>query len=105
MLHFQAVHNLLDLLSCDQDELKSTPGQQVYHLDDQGQGLYLRTNQIKQLCQCGLITYIKHLFGSCNSGIAPQNDPFLPFSPDEWAQQTNPNEGLLDPTAPRPSRA
>ena len=60
--HFQGIHNLLDLLSWDQEELKSTPAQLVYSLDDHGQGLYLRTNQIKQLC--GLITYMKHLFGS-----------------------------------------
>ena len=31
---------------------------------------------------------MKHLFGSYNSGIAPQDDPFHPFTPDEWTQQT-----------------
>ena len=31
---------------------------------------------------------MKHLFLSYNSGIAPQDDLFHPFSPDEWAQQT-----------------
>ena len=31
---------------------------------------------------------MKHLFGSHNSGIAPQDDPFHSFSPDEWARQT-----------------
>ena len=46
-VHFQGVHNILDLLSCNQDELQTTPAQQVYSLDDYGQGLYLRTNQIK----------------------------------------------------------
>ena len=46
-VHFQGVHNILDLLSWDQEELKATPAQQVYSLDDHGQGLYLRTNQIK----------------------------------------------------------
>ena len=44
-VHFQGVHNILDLLSCDQEELKAVPAQQVYSLDDHGQGLYLRTNQ------------------------------------------------------------
>ena len=68
-----AVHNIMDLLSWDQEELKTTPTQQVYSLDDHGQGLYLRTNQIKQIY--GLKTYMKHLFGSYNSGIAPQDDP------------------------------
>ena len=41
-VHFQGVHNILDLLSWDQEELKTTPAQQVYSLDDHGQGLYLR---------------------------------------------------------------
>ena len=31
---------------------------------------------------------MKHVFGSYNSGIAPQDDPFHPFTPDEWSQQT-----------------
>ena len=31
---------------------------------------------------------MRHLVGSYNSGITPQNDPFHPFSPDEWTQQT-----------------
>ena len=83
---FQGVHYILDLLSWDQEELKPTPAQQVYSLDDHGQGLYLRTSQIKQIC--GLIPYTKHLFGSYNSGIAPQDDPFNPFTQDEWVQQT-----------------
>ena len=58
-IHFQQVHHILDLLCWDQEKLKTTPAQQVYSLDDCGQGLYLRTNQIKQIC--GLITYMKHL--------------------------------------------
>ena len=41
--------------------LKAVPAQQIYILDDHGQGLYLRTNQIKQMC--GLITYMKHMLG------------------------------------------
>ena len=81
-VHFQGVHKILDLLSWDQDKLTTTPVQQVYSQDDHGQ----RTNQIKQIFW--LKTYMKHLFGSYNSGIAPQDDPFHPFSPDEWTQQT-----------------
>ena len=49
-VHFQGVHNILDLLSWDQEELKAVPAQQVYSLEDHGQGLYLRTNRIKQMC-------------------------------------------------------
>ena len=30
---------------------------------------------------------MKFFFGSYNSGIAPPDDPFHPFSPDEWTQQ------------------
>ena len=86
-VHFQGVHNILDLLSWDQEELKAIPAQQVYSLDDHGQGLYLWTNQIKQMC--GLITYMKHVFGAYNSDIDPRDDPFHPFTPDEWSQQTS----------------
>ena len=86
-VHFQGVHNILDLLSWDQEELKAVPAQQVYSLDDHGQGLYLSTNQIKQMC--GLITHMKHVFGAYNSDIDPRDDPFHPFTPDEWSQQTS----------------
>ena len=86
-IHFQGVHNILDLLSWDQEELKAVPAQQVYSLDYHGQGLYLRTNQIKQMY--GLITYMKHVFGAYNSDIDPRDDPFHPFTPDEWSQQTS----------------
>ena len=83
-IHFQGVHNILDLLSWDQEELKAVPAQQVYSLDDHGQGLYLRTNQIKQM-----ETYMKHVFAAYNSDIEPRDDPFHPFTPDEWSQQTS----------------
>ena len=62
-VHFQGVHNILDLLSWDQEILKTA--QQVYSLDDHGQGLYLRTNQVKQMY--GLITYMKHVFGALHT--------------------------------------
>ena len=84
-VHFQGVHNILDLLSGDQEELKAA--QQVYSLDDHGQVLYLRTNQIKQMC--GLIAYMEHVFSTYNSDIDPRDDPFHPFTPDEWSQQTS----------------
>ena len=86
-VHFQGVHNILDLLSWDQEELKAIPAQQVYSLDDHGQGLYLRTNQIKQVC--GLTTYMKHVFAAYNTDIDPRDDPFHPFTPGEWPQQTS----------------
>ena len=86
-VHFQVVHNIFDLLSWDQEELKAVPAQQVYSLDDHGQGLYLRTNQIKQIC--GLTAYMKHVFGAYNSDIDPRDDPFHPFTPDKWSQQTS----------------
>ena len=56
-VHFQGVHNLLDLLSWDPEELTTVSTQQVYSLDDQGQYIHLTTNQVKQMC--GLITYMK----------------------------------------------
>ena len=100
------VHNILDLLSSDQGELKAVPAQQVYSLDDHGQGLFLRTNQIKQMC--GLITYMKHVFGAYNSDIDPRDDPFHPFTPDEWSQHTSTMfrtyviQNLPDPHVPEP---
>ena len=105
-VHFQGVHNILDLLSWDQEELKTTPAQQVYSLDDHGQGQNLRTNQVKQMC--GIITYMKHVFGAYNSDNDPRDDPFHPFSPDEWSQQTSTTlrtylvQNLPDPHGPEP---
>ena len=105
-LHFQGVHNILDLLNWDQEELKPIPAQQIYSLDDHGQGIYLRTNQIKQMCV--LMNYMKHVFGSYNLNIDPQDDPFHPFTPDEWSQQTSTMlrtyliQNLPDPHGPEP---
>ena len=51
---------------------------------------------------------MKHLFGFYNSGIAPQDDPFHPFTPDEWTQQTPTQmrtyliQHLPDPHGPEP---
>ena len=105
-VHFQGVHNILDLLSWDQEELKAIPAQQVYSLDDHGQGLYLRTNQINQIC--ALITYMKHVFAAYNSDIDPRDDPFHPFTTDEWSQQTSTMsrtyliQNLPNPNGPEP---
>ena len=84
-VHFQGVHNILDILSWDQEELKAVPVQQIYSLDDHD--LYLRTNQIKKIH--GLITYMNHVFRTYNSDIDPRDDPFHPFTPYEWSQQTS----------------
>ena len=75
-VHFQGVHNLLDLLSWDPDKLKTAPTQQVYSQDDQGQYIHLRTNQVKQMC--GLISYMKHIFESYHSGIELLMTHFIP---------------------------
>ena len=54
------VHNILDLLSWDQEELKAVPAQQVYSLDDHGQGLYNRKISmifpLVSCCSCVNIT-------------------------------------------------
>ena len=83
---FRGVHNLFAILSWYPEELTTVPTQQVYSLDDQGQYIHRRTNQVKQMC--GLITCMKHLFESYNSGIELPDDLFHPFSPDEWTQHT-----------------
>ena len=80
-VHFQGVHNILEILSWEEEELKTIPTQQIFSLDDHGQGSYLRTNQVKQIC--GLITYMKHVFREYNSGIELREDPFHPFLPEE----------------------
>ena len=87
MGNFQGLENILDLLSWEEDELKAIPTQQVFTLDDHGQGSYLRTNQTKQIC--GLITYMKHVFRDYNSGIEVRTDPFHPFLPEEWNHHTS----------------
>ena len=95
----------MDLLSWDEEELKGVPAQQVYSLDDHGQGLYLRTNQIKQMC--GLIPYMKHVLGAYNSNIDPRDDPLHPLT-NEWSQQTSTMlrtymiQNLPDPHGPEP---
>ena len=86
-VHFQGIDNILDLLSWEEEELKAVPAQQVFTLDDNGQGSYLRTNQVKQVC--GLITYMKHVFREYNSGIEVREDPFHPFLPEECSQHTS----------------
>ena len=35
----------------------------------------------------GLITYMKHVLAAYNSDIDPRDNPFHPFTPDEWSQQ------------------
>ena len=106
LVHFQGVHNILDLLSCEEEELKPIPAQQIFTLDDHGQGSYLRTNQVKQIC--GLITYTKHVFREYNSGIEVREDPFHPFTPEEWHQHTSTMlrtfliQSLPNPIGPEP---
>ena len=82
----QGVENHLDLLSWEEEEVKANPTQQVFSLDEHGQGSYLRTNQTKQIC--GLITYMKHVFSEyMSAGV--RTDPFHPFLPEEWNQHTS----------------
>ena len=96
-VHFQGVHTILDLLSWEEDELKAVPAQQVFTLDEHGQGSYLRTNQVKQIS--GLITYMKHVFREYNSGIEVREDQFHPFLPEEWNQHTSARPTGYSPAA------
>ena len=51
---------------------------------------------------------MKHVFGAYNSYIDPRDDPFHPFTPDEWSQQTSTMlrtyliQNLPDPHGPEP---
>ena len=105
-VHFQGVHNILDLLSWEEEELKAIPAQQIFSLDDHGQGSYLRTNQVKLIY--GLMTYMKHVFREYNSGIEVREDPFHPFTPGEWHQHTSTMlrtfliQNLPNPIGPEP---
>ena len=64
----------------------------------------LGPTKVKQMC--GLITYMKHVFAADNSDIDPRDDPFHPFTPDEWSQQTSTRTNLIphlpDPNVPEP---
>ena len=85
-VHHQGIEDHVDLLSWEEDDIKTNPTHQVFSLDDDGQGSYLRTNQVKQIC--GLITYMKHVFSEYMSEeVRP--DPFYIFSPEEWSQHTS----------------
>ena len=64
-VHFQGVHNILHLLSWDQEELKAVPAQQVYSLDDHGE---VRTNQIKQI-------WAHNLYETCVWGLQLRHRP------------------------------
>ena len=81
---YHGVHSLLgvDHLSWDPEEYKSDTSQTIYHLNHHEELLHLRTNQIKQVS--GLITYMRHILESYNSGPALSDDPFKPFSYDDW---------------------
>ena len=85
-VHHQGVENHVDLLSWEEDEIKANPTQQIFTLDDHGQGSYLRTNQTKQIC--GLITYMKHVFCEYISEEVRENT-FHPLSTEEWSQHTS----------------
>ena len=85
-VHHQGVVNHLDLLSWEEEEVQANPTQQVFSLDDHGQGSYLRTNQAKQIC--GLITYMKLVFSEYMAG-GVREKPFHIFSYEEWSQQTS----------------
>ena len=104
-VHHQGVDSILDLLSWEEDEIKANPTQQIFSLDDQGQGSYLWTNQIKQIC--GLITYKKHVFRQYMSEEV-KTDPFHPFSPEQWNQHTSTMfrtflvQNLPNPIGPEP---
>ena len=103
---YQGVHSLLDLWSWDPEEFKADTSQTIYDLDDHGQLLHLRTNEIKQVA--GFIAYMTHIFESYNSGPDLPDDPFHPFTPDKWETHTATDmmtyliQNLSGPLGPNP---
>ena len=104
-VNHQDIDNHVDLLSWDEEEVKTNPVQQVFFIDDKGQGSYLKTNQVRQIC--GLITYMKHVFKEYMSEeVRPA--PFHPFTPEEWSQHTSTMlrtylvQTLTNPIGPEP---
>ena len=104
-VNHQGIEDFLDLLSWDEDEIKTHPVQQIFSLDDKGQGSHLRTNHVKQIC--GLITYVKHVYRVyMDEDVRP--DPFYVLSPEEWSQQTSTMmrtflvQNLPNPIGPEP---
>ena len=91
-VQFQGVHNILDLLSREEEELKAVPAQQIYFLDDHGQRSYLRINQVKQIC--GLITYMKHVFREYNSGISWDQEELKAVPAQQIYSLENHGQGL-----------
>ena len=104
-VNHQCIDDFLDLLSWDEDEVKTNSVQQIFFLDDRGQGSHLRTNQVKQIR--GLITYVKHVFKEYMSEEVRPN-PFHILSPEEWCQQTSTMfrtflvQNLSNPIGPEP---
>ena len=49
-VHHQDIEDHVDLLSWEGDDIKTNPTHQVFSLDNHGQGSYLRTNKVKQIC-------------------------------------------------------
>ena len=85
-VNHQGIDDFLDLLRWDEDEIKTHPVQQIFSLDDNGQGSHLKTNHVKQIC--GLITYVKHVY-RVYMDLDVRPNPFHPFSPEEWNHQTS----------------
>ena len=104
-VNHQGIEDFLDLLSWDEDEVKTHPVEQIFSLDDRGQGSHLKTNHVNQIC--GLITYVKHVYKEyMDEDVRP--NPFHVLSPEEWSQQTSTMfrtflvQNLPNPIGPEP---
>ena len=73
--------------------LETMVDQTIYDLGDHEALLRPRTNQVTQAS--GLITYMRHIFDSFNSGPDCLDDPFHPLTRDEWETHTATQRGYL----------
>ena len=104
-VNHQGIDDFRDLLSWDEEEIKTNSVQQILSLHDRGQGSNLKTNHVKQIC--GLITYVKHVFRVYMDEDVRTN-PFHPFSSEEWSNHTSTMfrtflvQNLPNPIGPEP---
>ena len=79
-VNHQGIENFQDLLSWDEDEIKTQPVQQIFSLDDKGQGSHLRTNQLMILHHLAIYDISKKKVKSCIKCFARISQPQMVYT-------------------------